>query len=59
MYYMPPLTINCYGLVDVVGKVETDEDGVPSCKHMLHAYLYGEGVAGCGGDKVARGEGIF
>ena len=56
---MPPLTINCYGLVDVVGKVETDEDGVPSCKHMLHAYLYGEGVAGCGGDKVARGEGIF
>ena len=49
---MPPLTINCYGLVDVADKVEAYEDGVPSRKHLMHAYLYDEGVAGCGGDNV-------
>ena len=51
-YYMSPLTINCYGLVDVTGKVETSEEGVQSYKHLLHAYIYDEGVAGCGGDNV-------
>ena len=29
-YYMSPLTINYYGLVDVAGKVETSKEGVQS-----------------------------
>ena len=51
-YYMSLLTINCYGLVDVAGKVDKNEEGMQSYKHLLHAYLYDEGVAVCGGDNV-------
>ena len=49
---MLPLTINFYGLVYVGGKVETSKEGVQSYKHLLHAYLYDEGVADCGVDNV-------
>ena len=38
--------------MEVAGKVETSKEGVQSYKQLLHAYLYDEGVSGCGGDNV-------
>jgi len=53
-YYMSALTINCFGLVDVAGKNELNGDtNLLEFKHLLHAYIYDEGVSGCGGNNVA------
>ena len=53
-YYMSPLTINCFGLVDPTGMSSTDDDNpdLTKWRHKLHAYVYAEGVAGCGGNNV-------
>jgi hypothetical protein len=55
-YYMAPLTINCFGIVDPTGMSSTTVDNdanVIEWRHMLHAYVYGEGVARCGGNNVS------
>jgi hypothetical protein len=55
-YYMSPLTINCFGLVDPTGMSSTTVDNDANSiewRHTLHAYVYAEGVAGCGGNNVA------
>jgi hypothetical protein len=56
-YYMSPLTINCFGLVDPTGMSSTTVDNDANSiewRHMPHVYVYGEGVAGCGGNNVSR-----
>jgi hypothetical protein len=54
-YYMSPLTINCFGVVDPTGMHTNEEDAelTSQWRHILHAYVYAEGVAGCGGNNVA------
>ncbi len=54
-YYMSPLTINCFGVVDPTGMHTDEEDAelTTQWRHILHAYVYAEGVAGCGGNNVA------
>jgi hypothetical protein len=55
-YYMSPLTINCFGVVDPTGMSSTTIENdtiLTEWRHMLHAYVYAEGVAGCGGNNVA------
>ncbi len=52
---MSPLTINCFGVVDPAGMSTDGEDAdlTTEWRHILHAYVYAEGVAGCGGNNVA------
>jgi alkylhydroperoxidase/carboxymuconolactone decarboxylase family protein YurZ len=55
---MSPLTINCFGLVNPTGimiSATVDNDAnLMEWRHMLlHAYVYAEGAAGCGGNNVA------
>jgi hypothetical protein len=56
-YYISPLTINCFGLVDPTGMSSTTVDNDANFiewRHMLHdVYVYAAGVAGCGGNNVA------
>jgi hypothetical protein len=56
-YYMSPLTIKCFGLVDPTGissttTVDNDANFI-EWRHILHAYVYAEGVPGCGCNNVA------
>jgi hypothetical protein len=55
-YYMSPLTIKCFGLVDPNGISSTTADKnahIIEWRHKLHAYVYAKGIAGCGGNNVA------
>ena len=52
---MSAINVNKLGVVDPAGKfvVASNEDDGPSYENFLHAYVYEEGVAGCGGDAVS------
>lgn len=52
-YYMSPVSVNCFGLVDPSGTFSVDEENVKEYRHLLKAYVYDESVAGCGGNHVA------
>jgi hypothetical protein len=53
---MSPLIIGCFGLVDPTGMSSTTVDNNADSiewRHMFHAYVYAEGVAGCRGNNVS------
>ena len=53
-FFMSALNINCFGAVDPAGKVYLNVDTyLKEYKHLLHAYVYAEGTASCGGNAVA------
>jgi hypothetical protein len=52
-YYMSPVTVNCFGLVDPAGTFSVDKNNLKEYRHLLKAYVYDESVAGCGGNNVA------
>jgi hypothetical protein len=52
-YYMSPVNVNCFGLVDPAGTFSVDKHNLRQYRHLLRAFVYNESVSGCGGNNVA------